>query len=201
MNWIISYCGVCASKWAELVSDIAAHSHMIWRSLSVLVTFSVYCNVGIRNLILMTLNTIPRGPFHKFVDSPYYSQSELCGGAVTVSYSKYLLGKRCTSYNAPPTSRKRATDRWSLRNFLPRSSLFMFGKDQKSHGARSGLYGGCSNGIPPIHFFQADHRIQFGPRPMPDLEADHSPQCSAKVKNAWNYTSTPPLRLHCMILS
>jgi hypothetical protein len=24
-----------------------------------------------------------------------------------------------------------------------------------------GLYGGCYNGIPPIHFFQAEHRIQF----------------------------------------
>jgi hypothetical protein len=83
------------------------------------------------------------------VDSPYYSELELRGGAVTVSFSKYLLGKWCTSYNAPPTSRKRATDRWSLRNFLPRSSLCMVGKSQKSHGARSGLYGGCSNGVPP----------------------------------------------------
>jgi hypothetical protein len=46
------------------------------------------------------------------------------------------LGKRYTSYNAPPTSRKRAADRWSLGNFLPRSSLFMVGKAQKSHGAR-----------------------------------------------------------------
>jgi hypothetical protein len=37
----------------------------------------------------------------------------------------------------------------------------MVGKAQKSHGARYGLYGGCSNGVPPIHFFQAEHRIQF----------------------------------------
>jgi hypothetical protein len=49
------------------------------------------------------------------------------------------LGKRCT-YNAPPTSRKRAADRWSLRNFLPRSALFMVGKAQKSHGERCGQY-------------------------------------------------------------
>jgi hypothetical protein len=41
--------------------------------------------------------------------------------------------------NAPPTSRKRAADRWSLWNFLPRSSLFMIGKVHKSHGARSEL--------------------------------------------------------------
>jgi hypothetical protein len=31
-----------------------------------------------------------RGPFERFMDSPYYSESELCGGAVTVCFSKYL---------------------------------------------------------------------------------------------------------------
>jgi hypothetical protein len=30
-----------------------------------------------------------RGPFEKFVDSPYYSES-VCGGVVMVSFSKYL---------------------------------------------------------------------------------------------------------------
>jgi hypothetical protein len=49
------------------------------------------------------------------------------------------LGKQCISYNAPPTSRKRTADRWSLRNFLLRSSLFVVGKAQKSRGARSEL--------------------------------------------------------------
>jgi hypothetical protein len=76
------------------------------------------------------------------------------------------LGKRCTSYNVPPTSRKRAADRWSLRNFSPQSSLFMVGKPQKSLGARSGLFGGFYNGIPPIHFFQYEHKIRFRSRPM-----------------------------------
>jgi hypothetical protein len=42
----------------------------------------------------------------------------------------------------------------------------MAGKAQKSHGARSGLYGGCFNEVPPIHFFQAEHRIQFRSSPM-----------------------------------
>jgi hypothetical protein len=42
----------------------------------------------------------------------------------------------------------------------PRIPLFMVGKAQKSQGARSGLYGGCSNRIPPIQFFQAKHTIQ-----------------------------------------
>jgi hypothetical protein len=31
-----------------------------------------------------------RGLFEKFVDSPYYSESKLCGGAVMVSFSKHL---------------------------------------------------------------------------------------------------------------
>jgi hypothetical protein len=31
-----------------------------------------------------------RGPFEKFMDSPYYSESGLCGSEVTVSFSKYL---------------------------------------------------------------------------------------------------------------
>jgi hypothetical protein len=79
-------------------------------------------------------------------------------------------GKRCTSFNAPPTSRKRAADRCSLRNFLPRSSVFMVGKAPKSHGAGSGLYDGCSDGVPLIHFFQTEHRIQFRSRPMRFLD-------------------------------
>jgi hypothetical protein len=35
----------------------------------------------------------------------------------------------------------------------------------------------------------------------PGREADHSPPCSAEVKNAWSYTSTPPIRLHGVVLS
>jgi hypothetical protein len=41
--------------------------------------------------LLANISVIVRGPFAKFVDSPYYSESELCGGAVTDSFSKYLL--------------------------------------------------------------------------------------------------------------
>jgi hypothetical protein len=35
----------------------------------------------------------------------------------------------------------------------------------------------------------------------PGREADHSPQCSVEVKNVWSYTSTPPIRLHGVVLS
>jgi hypothetical protein len=34
-----------------------------------------------------------------------------------------------------------------------------------------------------------------------EREADHSPPSSAEVKNASSYTSTPPIRIHGMVLS
>jgi hypothetical protein len=44
-----------------------------------------------------------RGPFENFVHSPYYSELEICGGAVTISFSKYLP--------------------WQVMHFLQRSTL------------------------------------------------------------------------------
>jgi hypothetical protein len=35
----------------------------------------------------------------------------------------------------------------------------------------------------------------------PGREADHSPSSSVEAKNAWSYTSTPPIHLHVMLLS
>jgi hypothetical protein len=80
------------------------------------------------------------------------------------------LGKQCISYKSPPTSRGRAADRWSIRN-LPRNSLFMCGKAQKSHGARCGLYGGCSNEVPLIHFFPSwtQNSIHISPHAISGL--------------------------------
>jgi hypothetical protein len=52
-----------------------------------------------------------RGPFEKFVDSPYYSGSVLCEGEVTSHFRSISLGKRCASYNIQLKSRKRAADR------------------------------------------------------------------------------------------
>jgi hypothetical protein len=48
--------------------------------------FLIKANLRIITFVL----SLAQGPFEKFVDSPYYSESELCGGAVTVSFSKYL---------------------------------------------------------------------------------------------------------------
>jgi hypothetical protein len=63
-----------------------------------------------------------------------WTHSELCKGAVTVTFRSTSLGKRWTSYNAPPTSRKRAADRWSLRNFLLRAPFSWLGKPRNRMG-------------------------------------------------------------------
>jgi hypothetical protein len=34
-----------------------------------------------------------------------------------------------------------------------------------------------------------------------DCEADHSPPCSTQVTNGWFYTSTPPIRIHVVVLN
>jgi hypothetical protein len=50
-------------------------------------------------------------------------------------------------------------------------------------------------------------RIQWVPGTLslgvkrPGREADHSHPSSAEVKNAWRYTSIPPIRLHGVVLS
>jgi hypothetical protein len=65
--------------------------------------------------------------------------------------------------------------------------------------------------------FSLNHRIQIGSGahpasyPMdiggsflgvkrPGRKADHSPPSSSEVKNAWTHTSTPPIRLHGLVL-
>jgi hypothetical protein len=102
------------------------------------------------------------GPFEKFVDSPYYSKSELCGGAVTVSFSKHLpwqvIHLQRSTHFSKTWCRPLITSK-----FLASELLFMVGKAQKSHRESSGLYGGCSE-VPPIHFFQAEfisHPMRF----------------------------------------
>jgi hypothetical protein len=61
----------------------------------------MYSHITLGYLTFFTL----RVPFAKFVESPQYSELELCGGAVTVSFSKYF--------------------RWQAMNFLQRSTHFL----------------------------------------------------------------------------
>jgi len=44
------------------------------------------------------------------------------------------------------------------------------------------------------------HYLSLGVK-LPGREADHSPPSSSEVKNACNYVSPPPIRLHGVVLS
>jgi hypothetical protein len=48
-----------------------------------------------------------------------------------------------------------------------------------------------SSGAQPAFYLMGTER-SFPSVKWPGQEADHSPPSSAKVKNAWSYTSTPP---------
>jgi hypothetical protein len=50
---------------------------------------------------------------------------------------------------------------------------------------------------PPIQWVAGAPSLEVK---WPGHEAGHSPQSSAEVKNAWSYTSTPPVRLHGVVL-
>jgi hypothetical protein len=107
-----------------------------------------------------------KGLFAKFIDSPYYSLSELCGGAVTVSFSKYLPWQAIHFLQRSTHFSKMCCRPLITSKFLTSELPFMVGKAQILHGARSGLYGRCSKGVPPIHFFQAKQRIRFRSCPV-----------------------------------
>jgi hypothetical protein len=51
---------------------------------------------------------------------------------------------------------------------------------------------------PPIQWVQG---ALFLRKKRPVREGDHLASCNAEVKNAWSNTSTPPIRLHGVVLS
>jgi hypothetical protein len=77
-----------------------------------------------------------------------------------------------------------------------------YGQDDQGFEPREGL---------GIYLFTTASRPALGPTQPPiqwvpgslslRREADHSPPSSAEVKTAWNYTSTPPIRLQGVMLS
>jgi hypothetical protein len=107
-----------------------------------------------------------RGLFEKLVDSPYYSVSETCGGAVTVFFLVLSLASDALLTTLHPLLENvlQTVDHFEI--FCLGVPFSWLEKLRNRMGARSGQYGGCSNGVPPIHFFQAEHRIQFRSRSM-----------------------------------
>jgi hypothetical protein len=81
----------------------------------------------------------------------------------------------------------------------------MVGKAQNLHGARSGLYGGCTNGVPLIHFFHAEHRIRFRSQclinaSIRDLRPP-LPVYLSMVDRVWYVILALELELYCLVNS
>jgi hypothetical protein len=56
------------------------------------------------------------------------------------------------------------------------------------------------SGAHPASYPMGTGALSLGVK-SPGREADHLHPSSAEVKNAWSYTSTPPVRLHEVVLS
>jgi hypothetical protein len=52
--------------------------------------------------------------------------------------------------------------------------------------------------VPPIQWVPGHLSPELK---RPGREADHSPTTTVQVKKTWTYTSTPPIRLHGVVLS
>jgi hypothetical protein len=79
-------------------------------------------------------------------------------------------------------------NRRSRVRFPARSGNFFHHRVQNDSGAHPASYPtGTRGSFPGVK--------------RPEREADHSPPSSVEVKNEWSYTFTPPVRLHCVVLS
>jgi hypothetical protein len=83
--------------------------------------------------------SVLRWPFAKFVDSPYYSESELCGGKVTVSFSKYLPWQAIHFLHRSTHLSKTCCRPLITSKFLVSEHRFHGWKSPDMHGARSEL--------------------------------------------------------------
>jgi hypothetical protein len=106
---------------------------------------------------------------------------------------------------------------WANNLFI---SVSKVGQEPDSSAVQRWATGWMSGGSSPagagnislhhrVHIGSGAHPVSYrmGTRALslevkqPACEADHSPPSSAEVKNAWSYTSTPPIRLHGVGLS
>jgi hypothetical protein len=85
---------------------------------------------------------------------------------VTISFSKYLPWQGMHFLQRSTHISKTCCRLLITSKFLAKSSLFTEGKAQKSHEAIPALYGGCSSGVSPVHFFRSEQGIQFRSRHM-----------------------------------
>jgi hypothetical protein len=144
-------------------------------------------------------------PFHKkwggggFLTSwVLASQEGLCSMALVIRDMRYIFSSGLNmsrnnffqnTNNYYRTEGYGLNDRGSMVRFPRGLGIFLF-----ITASRTAL--GPTQ--PPIQWVPGTLSLEVK---RPAREADHSPTSSADVKNSWSYTSTPPIRLHGVVLS
>jgi hypothetical protein len=85
-------------------------------------------------------------------------------------------------------------DNFTLKNFFGVQFLAGAGNFSLRHRVQTGS--GADSASYPV-----GTKGSFPGVKRPGRAADHSHPSSAEVKNAWSYNSTPPVRLHGVVLS
>jgi hypothetical protein len=106
------------------------------------------------------------GLSEKFMDSSYYSKLELGEGVVMASFSKYLPWEamhflQCFAHFSKTCCRPLITSK-----FLALELPFHGWKGPEITWGKIWTVWQMFYGVPLIHFFQAEHRIQFRSHPM-----------------------------------
>jgi hypothetical protein len=89
-----------------------------------------------------------------------------------------------------------------IAQLVQRLGYVLYGRGSIPNGGYDGIFFFATNPDrlwltqPPIQWVPDDHSLEVK---RPGLETDHSPPSSAKVKNAWRYNSSPPLRFHDIV--
>jgi hypothetical protein len=81
-------------------------------------------------------------------------------------------------------------DDWGSRVRFPAGA----GNFSLNHRVQTG------SGTHPASYLMGTGGVLYLGVKRPEREADHSPPSGAEVNNAWSYTSTPPMRLHGVVI-
>jgi hypothetical protein len=121
--------------------------------------------------------------------SPLAIQTQTC---CSESHLSYFIVRCCFLVLIAQSAKRLATD-WKIGflGFDSRRGLGIFSFTTVSRTALGPTH-------PPIQWIPG--ALPLGVK-RPGREADHSPPSRAEIKNAWSYSSTSAIRLHCVVLS
>jgi hypothetical protein len=149
------------------------------------------------------------------MNSPYYSESEPCGGAVTVSFSKYLPWQAMHFLQRSTHFSKTCCTQLITSKFLASELPFRGWKILQIAWDEIWIEF-CFRRRLGIFLFNTASRTALGPTQPPinwvpgalswgwsgrGVKLTIHLHLVPRSKNEWSYTSTPPIRLHGVVFS